>query len=48
MKGNCPHNGSITLELDPAAHTLVFRYTGHGENEVTRNTRFTMYALLER
>ncbi|MFI6599835.1 serine/threonine protein kinase [Nonomuraea sp. NPDC050536] len=48
MKGNCPRNGSITLELDPAGRTLVFRYTGHGENAVTRNIRFTMYALLER
>ncbi|WP_405139502.1 protein kinase [Sphaerisporangium sp. NBC_01403] len=47
MRGNCVRNGTITLTLG-ADGRLEFAYSGHGENEASREVYFTMYAKLKR
>ncbi|WP_067181405.1 serine/threonine-protein kinase [Microtetraspora niveoalba] len=47
MRGNCVRNGEIYLTLNEDG-TLGFEYSGHGENEYTKDQPFFMHATLTR
>ncbi|MGI5490946.1 serine/threonine protein kinase [Microtetraspora malaysiensis] len=47
MRGNCVRNGEIFLTLNDDG-TLGFEYSGHGENNVTKDQPFFMHATLTR